>query len=95
MGEVIAFRSADELAEDYRVCQQRDRTAAKMRRQIDLLEREERDKPEFTIGIVNDDGQLEVIQAKPVGKNVKMLPELFCLGVILFGTFAFLENIGV
>ena len=56
------------------------------------LEREELAKPEYTIGIVNDDGQLEMTQAEPVSKTVKLLPEVFSFLLFFFVTFALLEN---
>lgn len=92
MGEVVAFKSADELAEDYRSAKRRNKEAEKMRRQIELLEREKLDRPEYTIGIVNDNGQLEVVQAKPIGKGVRLVPELLCLAMLLIGTFKLLEG---
>ena len=92
MGEVVAFKSADELADEYRSGKRRNKEAEKMRRQIELLEREELNRPEYTIGIVNDDGQLEVVQAKPIGKGVRLVPELLCLVILLIGTFNFLEG---
>jgi hypothetical protein len=92
MGEVVAFKSADELADGYRSSKQRNKEAEKMRRQIELLEREELSRPEYTIGIVNDDGQLEVVQAKPIGKGVRLVPELLCLALVLIGTFNILEG---
>jgi len=92
MGEVVAFKSADELVDGYRSSKQRNKEAEKMRRQIELLEREELNRPEYTIGIVNDDGQLEVVQAKPIRKGVRLVPELLCLALVLIGTFNILEG---
>ena len=92
MGEVVAFKSADELADGYRSAKRRNKEAEKMRRQIELLEREKLDRPEYTIGIVNDNGQLEVVQAKPIGKGVRLVPELLCLAMLLIGTFKLLEG---
>jgi hypothetical protein len=92
MGEVVAFKSADELADEYRSGKRRNKEAEKMRRQIELLEREELNRPEYTIGIVNDDGQLEVVQAKPIWKGVRLVPELLCLVILLIGTFNLLEG---
>jgi hypothetical protein len=92
MGEVVAFKSADELADEYRSGKRRNKEAEKMRRQIELLEREELNRPEYTIGIVNDDGQLEVVQAKPIWKGVRLVQEIVCLAILLIGTFNFLEG---
>lgn len=92
MGEVVAFKNADELADGYRSAKRRNKEAEKMRRQIELLEREKLDRPEYTIGIVNDNGQLEVVQAKPIGKGVRLVPELLCLAMLLIGTFKLLEG---
>ena len=92
MGEVVAFKNADELADGYRSATRRNKEAEKMRRQIELLEREKLDRPEYTIGIVNDNGQLEVVQAKPIGKGVRLVPELLCLAMLLIGTFKLLEG---
>ena len=92
MGEVVAFKNADELADGYRSAKRCNKEAEKMRRQIELLERKKLDRPEYTIGIVNDNGQLEVVQAKPIGKGVRLVPELLCLAMLLIGTFKLLEG---
>lgn len=71
------------------------RAAQRERNIANKQEREELSRPEYTLGVVNKDGQLEFIQAKPVGKTVKRLPEVLAVMVFLFWLFAVMEtNIG-
>ena len=83
--------SKEQLAQEYWQAQQDEKAAAKMRRQIELLEREELNKPEYTIGIVNDNGQLEVVQAKPLSPTLKLLPEVLSFVLFFVCTFSLIE----
>lgn len=83
--------SKEQLAQEYWQAQQDEKAAAKMRRQIELLEREELNKPEYTIGIVNDNGQLEVVQAKPLSPTLKLLPEVMSFVLFFVCTFSLIE----
>lgn len=83
--------SKEQLAQEYWQAQQDEKAAAKMRRQIDLLEREELSRPEYTIGIVNDEGQLEVVQAKPLSPTLKLLPEVLSFVLFFVCTFSLIE----
>lgn len=85
------MRSKEQLAQEYWQAQQDEKAAAKMRRQIELLEREELNKPEYTIGIVNDNGQLEVVQAKPLSPTLKLLPEVLSFVLFFVCTFSLIE----
>ena len=85
------MKNKEQLAQEYWQAQQDDKAAAKMRRQIELLEREELNRPEYTIGIVNDEGQLEVVQAKPLSPTVKLLPEVLSFVLFFVGTFSLIE----
>lgn len=55
-------------------------------------EREELAKPEYTIGIINERGQLEVVQAKPPAPIVRLLPEVFSFVLFFLITFALMET---
>ena len=85
------MKTKEQLAQEYWQAQQDDKAAAKMRRQIELLEREELNRPEYTIGIVNDEGQLEVVRAKPLSPTVKLLPEVLSSVLVFVCTFSLLE----
>jgi hypothetical protein len=59
-------------------------------------EQEELAKPQYTIGIVNERGQLEIVQAKPVAPTLRLLPEVFSFVLFFLITFALMETfIGV
>ena len=59
-------------------------------------EREELAKPEYTIGIINDQGQLEIVQAKPVAPTLRLLPEVLSFVLFFLITFVLMETfIGV
>lgn len=85
------MKNKEQLAQEYWQTQQDEKAAAKMRRQIELLEREELSRPEYTIGIVNEHGQLEVVQAKPLSPTVKLLPEVLSFVLFFVGTFSLIE----
>lgn len=85
------MKTKEQLAQEYWQGQQDDKAAAKMRRQIELLEREQLNKPEYTIGIVNEHGQLEVVQAKPLSPTLKLLPEVLSFVLVFVCTFSVLE----
>lgn len=85
------MKNREQLAQEYWQAQQDEKAAAKMRRQIELLEREELSRPEYTIGIVNDNGQLEVVQAKPLSPTLKLLPEVLSFVLFFVCTFSLIE----
>jgi len=88
--------SKEDLALNYWQNEMLKNKAKRAKRKADLARREELSKPEYTIGIINDEGQLEIIQAKPVSNSVKLLPEVISFVVFFFITFALIENfIGV
>ena len=90
MGEVMKNR--EEIIYEFWVEQREQRAARREQLKAQKLEREELNKPEYTIGIVNDDGQLEVVQAKPLSKYVKRLPEVLLVVILSLIVFAFLER---
>ena len=44
------------------------------------------------IGIINDEGQWEIVQAQPVNPTLKLLPEVLGFMLFFFVTFAFAET---
>lgn len=88
--------SKEEVVLNYWLNEQRANEAKRERRKAELAHREELSKPEYTIGIINEQGQLEIVQAKPVSKEVKLLPEVISFVVFFFVTYALIETyIGV
>jgi len=58
-------------------------------------ERAEQSKPEYTLGIINEQGQYELVQARPIGKTMRQFPEVIAIMIFLFWLFAVMEtNIG-
>lgn len=55
-------------------------------------EREELSSPHHMIGIINDEGQWEIVQAQPVNPTLKLLPEVLGFMLFFFVTFAFAET---
>lgn len=70
------MKSKEEVIYDYWMAEYHHNNRKRMERQIEKLEREKMSRPERTIGIVNEDGQLEVVVAKPISDNIKRLPEI-------------------
>ena len=85
-------RTKEELALNYWLNEQRKQEAKRIERQFEEQEREELSKPEYTIGIVNDEGQLEIVQAKPVSPTLKLLPEVLGFMLFFMVTYAFFET---
>lgn len=88
--------SKEELAMSYWQNQQRANRIEREQKKAASDYQQELSKPEYTIGLINSEGQLEIIQAKPVSKTVKLLPEVLGFVVSFLITFALIENyIGV
>lgn len=84
--------SKEEIVLNYWQNELRANEARRENRKAEKARREELNKPEYTIGIVNDEGQLEVIQAKPVSNTVKLLPEVISFVVFFLLTYAMIEH---
>jgi len=89
------LKSKEELVLNYWLNEQRKKEAARLRREAKKQEREELTKPEYTIGIINSEGQLEVVQAKPLGETVRGLPEVLLIVLISIMAFAWAEGEGL
>ena len=86
------FKSKEELVYEYWIAKKLQNQRKRMQRQLELLEREKLSRPEYTIGIVNDEGQLEVVVAKPLPEAVRLLPEVTFIMIGFGYIFAQLEN---
>ena len=89
------LKSREELVLNYWLNEQRKKESARMRREAKKREREELARPEYTIGIVNSEGQLEIVQAKPLSDTLKRLPEVLLIVLISFMAFALAEGEGL
>ena len=89
------LKSKDELVLNYWLNEQRKKESARMLREARKREREELSRPEYTIGIVNSEGQLEIVQAKPLSDTLKRLPEVLLIVLISFMAFALAEGEGL
>lgn len=89
------LKSREELVLNYWLNEQRKKESARVRREDEKQKREELAKPEYTIGIINSEGQLEVVQAKPLGETVKRLPEVLLIVLISIMAFAWAEGEGL
>jgi hypothetical protein len=85
------LKTKEELLYEYWIGKKLQNDRKRMQRQIAKLEADKMHRPERTIGIVNEDGQLEVVIAKELSQEVKLLPEVAVI-IIGFGyIFAQLE----
>lgn len=89
------LKSKEELVLNYWLNEQRKKEVARQHREAKKREREELAKPEYTIGIVNSEGQLEIVQAKPLGETVRGLPEVLLIVLISIMAFAWAEGEGL
>lgn len=76
------MKSKEELIFEHWMATKAANDRKRMQKQIEKLEADKMHKPERTLGIVNEDGQLEVIIAKELSEEVKLLPEV---AVIILG----------
>lgn len=86
------MRSKEEMAHEYWMAEYHYNKRKREQRSAIKAEREELAKPEYTIGIVNDQGQLEIVQAKPVSPTLKLLPEVLGFMLFFMVTYAFFET---
>ena len=88
--------SKEEVVQRYWLAEMAHRNRQRMQKQIDKLEHKKLNQPEYFVGVMNADGQYEVVQAKPVSNVVKLIPEVAGVMLLWFCLFAYLENtIGV
>ena len=88
--------SKEEVVQRYWLAEMAHRNRQRMQKQIDKLEHKKLNSSEYFIGVLNEDGQYEVVQAKPVGEVIKLFPEVLAVLLGWFALFAYLENtIGV
>lgn len=85
------LKTKEELVLNYWLNEMRARQAERMRKQIEKLETDKMHDPMRTLGIVNEDGQLEVIVAKEVPEEVKLLPDVIIVMIGLVYIFTQLE----
>lgn len=84
--------SREEAAHNYWMAEYHHNKRKREERAVEKAERAELDKPEYTLGVVNDEGQLEIVQAKPPGQIVRLLPEVISFVLFFLITFALMEN---
>lgn len=88
--------SSDEIVQRYWLADMAERNRKRVQKRLDAIEYKKLNCAEYFIGIINDDGQYEIVQAKPVSNVIKLLPEVAGVLLIWFSLFAYLENtIGV
>jgi hypothetical protein len=84
--------SKEDAAHNYWMAEYHHNKRKREEREADKAERAELSKPEYTIGIVNDEGQLEIVQAKPPAPVVRLLPEVVSFVLFFLITFALMET---
>ena len=85
----------EQIIYDFWCAEMRENTRKREQLRQKRAERKKLSKPEYTLGIINKQGQYELVQAKPVGETMKRLPEVVAVMVFLFWLFAVMEtNIG-
>lgn len=84
--------SKEEAIHNYWMAEYHHNKRKREQRAAKKAERAELDKPEYTLGIVNDEGQLEIVQAKPVSPTLKLLPEVLGFMLFFMVTYAFFET---
>jgi hypothetical protein len=88
--------SKEEIVQRYWLAEMAEKNRKRMQKQIDKLEYKKLNQAEYFVGVLNKDGQYEIVKAKPVGEVVKLFPEVGCVMLIWFLLFAYMENtIGV
>lgn len=88
--------SKEEIVQRFWMAEMAHRNRQRMQKQIERLEYKKLNQPEYFVGVMNEDGQYEVVQAKPVGEVVRLFPQVMAVMLIWFALFAYLENtIGV
>lgn len=86
------MKSKEQVIHDYWMEEYHHNMRKRDRRKQINQEREELAKPEYTIGIVNEQGQLEIIQAKRPAPTIRLLPEVFSFVLFFLITFALMET---
>ena len=88
--------SKEEVVQRFWLAEMAERNRKRIQKRLDAIEYKKLNRAEYFIGIINDDGQYEIVQAKPVSNVIKLLPEVAGVLLIWFSLFAYLENtIGV
>jgi hypothetical protein len=88
--------SKEEVVQRFWLAEMQERNRKRMQKQIDAIEYKKLNRAEYFVGVMNEDGQYEVVQAKPVSNVIKLIPEVSGVLLIWFSLFAYLENtIGV
>ena len=88
--------SKEEVVQRFWLAEMQERNRKRMQKQIDAIEYKKLNRAEYFVGVMNEDGQYEVVQAKPVSNVIKLIPEVAGVLLIWFSLFAYLENtIGV
>jgi len=85
------LKSKEELVLNYWLKEMQRRQAARMRKQIEKLEADKMHDPMRTLAIVNEDGQLEVVVAKELPEEVKLLPDVTVVMIGFAYIFAQME----
>ena len=88
--------SKEEVLQRFWLAEMQERNRKRIQKQIDAIEYKKLNRAEYFVGVMNEDGQYEVVQAKPVSNVIKLIPEVAGVLLIWFSLFAYLENtIGV
>jgi hypothetical protein len=88
--------SKEEVVQRFWLAEMQERNRKRIQKQIDAIEYKKLNRAEYFVGVMNEDGQYEVVQAKPVSNVIKLIPEVSGVLLIWFSLFAYLENtIGV
>ena len=90
------MRSKEQMVHDYWMAEYHHNQRKREQRNQKKAERQELAKPEYTIGIVNEQGQLEIVQAQRPAPAWRLLPEVLSFVLFFLITFVLLETfIGV
>ena len=89
------MKNKEQIVYDFWCAEMRENKRRREQLRQKRIERRELQKPEYTLGIINEDGQYELVQAKPLSETTKRLPEVIAVVVFFLWLFAVMEtNIG-